>query len=171
MKTLYLVRHAKSSWDNLTLADFDRPLNKRGEKDAPEMGKRLALRNITPQRMLSSPANRAYTTARKIAEALSIPEKNIKTDEALFHASAREILKVIGRQHDAIDSLMVFGHNPGFTDVANVLNSDHQIDNLPTCGIVAYQMNITSWSDVRQGVAELLFFDYPKKVSETKFLS
>src|SRR5690606_35105361 len=128
MKTLYLVRHAKSSWDNLSLADFDRPLNKRGEKDAPEMGKRLALRNIKPQLMLSSPANRAYTTVRKIGAALAIPEKNIKTDEALFHADVQEILNVIGRQDDAIGSLMVFGHNPGFTELANFLTSNHHID-------------------------------------------
>src|SRR5690606_23560775 len=163
MKTLYLVRHAKSSWDNLSLADFDRPLNKRGERDAPEMGKRLALRNIKPQLMLSSPANRAYTTARKIAEALRIPEKSIKTDEALFHADAQEILKVIGRQDDAVESLMVFGHNPGFTDLVNFLKYDYNIDNLPTCGIVAFNIETTSWKNIKKGKAEQLFFDYPKK--------
>lgn len=171
MKTLYLVRHAKSSWDNLSLTDFDRPLNKRGERDAPEMGKRLALRNIKPDLMLSSPANRAYTTARKIAEALTIPEKNIKTDEALFHANAQEIINVIGRHDDAVDSLMVFGHNPGFTDLANFLTANSYIENIPTCGIVAYNIDTTSWSNIKKGGAEQLFFDYPKKVNENKFLS
>jgi phosphohistidine phosphatase len=95
MKTLYIIRHAKSSWDNPDLSDFERPLNDRGEKDAPRMGKRLKERRVTPDMMLSSPATRALVTCQQIAKVLGFSEDKIKTDRRLYHASDDQILKVI----------------------------------------------------------------------------
>src|SRR6478609_6616404 len=116
MKTLYLVRHAKSSWDDIDLSDFDRPLNDRGKKDAPKMGKRLKERDIFPDVMLSSPAKRALETCKAIAKALSFPEEKITTDKRLYHASEDQLLKVVQGlkdRHDNVEVIMIFGHNPG----------------------------------------------------------
>jgi phosphohistidine phosphatase len=162
MKTLYIVRHAKSSWDNVNLPDFDRPLNTRGKTDAPRMGKRLKEKDVHPNLMLSSPAKRALSTSKRIAEVLNYPEKNIKTDKKLYHADAEDILSVIRDQKNRFEVLMVFGHNPGLTDFVNEIGKSTSIDNIPTCGIVAFRFDIDEWHDVTKKSGELLFFDYPK---------
>ncbi len=163
MKTLYINRHAKSSWANMGMADFDRPLNNRGENDAPMMGKRLKERGIIPDYILSSPANRAITTARTIATEIGYLLANIKEDRNLYHASEVSILEVIKQQDDENDSLMIFGHNPGFTDLASIL-SGRWFDNIPTCGIVAVKFETENWKEVAAGNGEILFFDYPKNI-------
>src|SRR4051812_11171026 len=108
MKTLFIVRHAKSSWDEPDLSDFDRPLNDRGKKDAPRMGKRLKEKDINPQLMLSSPAKRAYSTSKRIADALGHDRNKIKTNEALYHAESETILSVVQGLNDGISTAMVF---------------------------------------------------------------
>lgn len=170
MKTLYLVRHAKSSWDNPALKDFDRPLNSRGQKDAPNMGKRLATKKVAPDLLLSSPANRAYTTASIIAQHLHYPPDDIKTDETIFHADLRELLEVLSSQDGKIESLMLFGHNPGFTDLANFL-TEEDIENIPTCGVLAISFEIKDWKTIGETSGQVLFYDYPKKPFNSKFLS
>jgi phosphohistidine phosphatase len=164
MKTLYVVRHAKSSWDLPGIPDFDRHLNDRGKRDAPRMGKRLKDKHIHPGLMLSSPAKRALSTCKRIAEALGYPAEKIKTDRALYHADEEEILSVIRRVKDKHDVLMVFGHNPGLTDFVNRMSRDNTatINNIPTCGVVAFDFNITSWNEADFGKGELRFYDYPK---------
>lgn len=165
MKKLYLVRHAKSSWDNMELGDFDRPLNERGSIDAPRMGKRLNARKLHVDLMLSSPAVRALTTCREIATALEYPDNKIKTDKRLYHADAEQFLSVIkelSKVEGEIKSLMIFGHNPGLTDFANRVFGD-TIDNIPTCGIVGGELNIKTWSDTHWNCGEREFFDSPKK--------
>jgi phosphohistidine phosphatase len=162
MKTLYLVRHAKSSWDDISLGDFDRPLNERGKADAPRMGKRLKDKNIHPNVMISSGAKRAHATAKRIAEVLNFPKDAIKTDRTLYHAEPEQILEVIKAIADMNDSVMVFGHNPGLTDFVNQFGSDVEIDNIPTCGIVALRFQIDSWNKLSPKSGILLFFDYPK---------
>jgi phosphohistidine phosphatase len=162
MKTLYIVRHAKSSWDDPGLADFDRPLNERGKKDAPRMGKRLKKKDVHPQLMLSSPAKRAYSTSKKIAEVLGYEATNIKTDEDLYHAEPGVILSVLKRISDNVSVVVVFGHNPGFTEFVNELGTDTDIDNIPTCGVVAFSLPIDSWKEIRFKSGKQLFFDYPK---------
>ncbi len=119
MKTLILVRHAKSSWAYPHLSDFDRPLNGRGKRDAPRMGRYLAERGIHADLIVSSPANRAITTARTIQEYQVSPKPRIVEERSLYHASAATILRVVQAQPDDVNSLMIFGHNPGFTDCAN----------------------------------------------------
>ena len=161
MKTLYIVRHAKSSWDNPNLDDFDRPLNSRGKKNAPEMGERLKKKGIKPDLIISSSAKRAYTTAVKIAKEIGYPKNDIKRTENFYLAGVNASLRIIHQVDDHVESLMIFGHNPGWTDLSNYL-CDFQIDNIPTCGISAITFEIDKWSEVKTGGGKLLFFDYPK---------
>jgi phosphohistidine phosphatase len=163
VKTLYIIRHAKSSWNDPALDDFDRPLNDRGKRDAPRMGKRLKEKNVFPDLMLSSPAKRAFATARRIGKELKYKKDDIKTDRRLYHADEEIILDVIRGVKDKHNVVMVFGHNPGLTEFVNTLQDKEQdIDNIPTCGIAAFQLDIDSWKDINWGKGRMLFFDYPK---------
>lgn len=167
MKWLYLVRHAKSSWDQPRLSDFDRPLNDRGKRDAPRMGKRLKQRGIHPALILSSPAKRAVSTSRRLADAINYDRTNIETDPAMYHADEEDILSVVHRLDRKLISVMIVGHNPGLTDFANSLsrNQEPVIRNIPTCGIVAFSFAIDEWKAVTFGAGKLDFFDFPKKDS------
>jgi phosphohistidine phosphatase len=162
MKTLYLVRHAKSSWDDPSLDDFNRPLNERGKKDAPRMGKRLKEREVTADLMISSPAKRALRTCKEVARVLDYPQEKIRTDKILYHADEDAFLSVLKSIKDPNEVVMVFGHNPGLTEFANSLFNE-TIMNIPTAGVVAGKLNIDSWSQVSVGCGEMLFFDFPKK--------
>jgi phosphohistidine phosphatase len=167
MKTLYVVRHAKSSWDAPGLDDFDRPLNERGKKDAPRMGKRLSKKQIRPDLLLSSPAKRAWSTCKRIAEELHYPEKKIVTETNLYHADEEEIFSVIQKVDDKHNTLMIFGHNPGLTDFVNALSEEKiEIDIIPTCGIVSFSLKIDSWTKISNGIGEVNFFDYPKRIND-----
>ena len=161
MKTLYLVRHAKSSWDNPMLSDFERPLNIRGERDAPEMGRRLAARGIRPDLMLTSPAVRTTLTCEAIAKALLYPLHDIEKEKAIYHGDEETLLRVIHEVNEHVRHLMVFGHNPGITDFANALTNGH-IDNIPTCGVFACHFEVNHWSDAKLGEGKFLFYDFPK---------
>ena len=163
MKLLYLVRHAKSSWANMSLADHDRPLNNRGKRNAPEMGKRLHSRGILPDLLISSTAKRALSTAKKIALEINYEPNKIRTSRFLFHAGEEDIVELIRQQDNNLDSLMLFGHNPGFTYCVNLL-SNAGIDNVPTCGIIAISFDTDSWRDIERDQGKLTFFDYPKKL-------
>lgn len=160
MKTLYLVRHAKSSWDYPELSDFDRPLNHRGERDAPRMGQYLNGLNIRPYLLLSSPANRALTTAKKIATIIGYTSQ-VATDDRIYHAGSSSLLSVVQDQDDQMDSLMLFGHNPGFTDFANALANEN-IDNIPTAGACQIDFDVQNWNEVDFGKGRMIFFQYPK---------
>lgn len=162
MKTLYIVRHAKSSWKFPNLSDRDRPLNKRGKKDAPEMGKRLKKRGIHPELMMSSPAKRALAACTAIAKALDYPLDDIEVNEQIYHGGEDHLLDLVKNTDDAWDSLMIFGHNPDFTDFANSLCRT-DIDNIPTTGVVACTFDVDYWDQVDFGKGSLIFFDYPKK--------
>ncbi len=167
MKKLYLIRHAKSSWDDANLDDYLRPLNTRGEKDAPKMGKRLKEKHVTPDLLISSPATRAIETCKAIAMVLNYPIEKIKIEKRLYHASAERILEVVkeltDRPHDD-EIVLLFGHNPGITDFANELLNEH-INNIPTCGIVSSKLNIKNWKDITFGGGKIEFFDFPKNKS------
>ena len=163
MKTLYIIRHAKSSWDASTPDDLDRPLNERGKRDAPRMGKRLKEKSIYPDMMLSSPAKRALSTGKKIAKVLKYPKEGIKTERRLYHADEETILSVVRELKDKHNIVMVFGHNPGLTDFVNTLmNGEFDIDNVPTSGVVGFQFDVDEWRNVSWGTGKMLFFDYPK---------
>lgn len=158
---LYIIRHAKSSWDSALLNDFDRPLNERGERDAPRMGKRLKEKRLVADLFLSSPAKRAITTAEKIAAVLDYSIEKIKTDQELYHAEDDEILEIVKKISDKHDVVFIFGHNPGLTDFVNRLTNT-LIDNIPTCGVVACKLNIDFWKQLSWGTGNVEFFDYPK---------
>ncbi|HCM74856.1 MAG TPA: phosphohistidine phosphatase [Cytophagales bacterium] len=162
MKTLYLIRHAKSSWDNPDLSDFDRPLNDRGKRDAPRMGRRLKEREVTADLMLSSPAKRALTTCKEIAKVLGYSEDRIKTDRRIYHADEDVLYSVLSELDESQQVVMLYGHNPGFTSFANSLFNEY-IMNIPTCGIVAGNLNIDSWKAIKAGCGKMLFFDFPKR--------
>jgi len=162
MKTLYLIRHAKSDRSDETLSDYDRPLNKRGMKDAPLMGSYLADKGIRPDLILSSPALRAQTTALAIARALSYPPDAIRFEHDLYACNAQTILSIIRGVSDDIDTLFVFGHNPEFTECANLI-TDGDIDNIPTCGVVEMRLKENNWKSIGENSAELRSFEFPKK--------
>jgi phosphohistidine phosphatase len=161
MKTLYLLRHAKSSWDDPELDDFERPLNKRGKRDAPEMGGRLRRRGVSPDLLLSSPARRALSTARTIARKIGYERSEIATDERLYLASPGLLLEIVREQKADLGSVMLFGHNPGFTRLANLLTGE-RIDNVPTCGFVEIALAGAGWPATDPESGRLVHFDFPK---------
>ena len=162
MKTLTIVRHAKSSWDDPSLRDHERPLNKRGHRDAPEMGRRIAEHGIRPSVIVSSPAVRAWSTARAVAKATSYPYEFLEKEPLLYHASVDRILDVIAAQDERCNNLMLIGHNPGFTDFANFLVSG-LTNNLPTAGVVSLEIDIDDWNLYERPPTKLLVHDWPKK--------
>ena len=166
MKRLTLIRHAKSSWSEAGLADFDRPLNERGQRDAPRMGKRLRKHGLSPDLMVSSPAKRALTTAQTIAQAIAYPNDTIYKLDAIYEASLATLLNVVRQLDDSHSDVVLFGHNPGITVLANFLAGAH-IDNVPTCGVVTIELAVDSWSNVERDCGQLLNFDYPKKHKRT----
>jgi phosphohistidine phosphatase len=161
MKTLYLVRHAKSSWDDPLLDDFSRPLNARGKRDAPAMAKRLKEKRVLLDLIVSSPAERAIATARELARILKYDQHKIRTIPELYHASPERILETLKRINDKFDTIMLVGHNPGLTEFIDVL-TEVDIDNMPTCGMAAFKLNIASWKALDMKEETLLFYDYPK---------
>ena len=146
MRRLSLLRHGKSSWDNPGLADHDRPLNSRGKRDAPAMGKLLHTRGFRPQLIISSTANRARTTAALVAAELGIDTNQIRETEALYLASPAEMLAVADQLAGDKRDILLVGHNPGMTSLANRA-SDARLDNLPTCGIISIVGPAADWSD------------------------
>ena len=146
MKTLFLVRHAKSSRDDPTLPDRERPLDDRGRRDAPRMGKRLAKRDVKPDLIVSSPALRALTTAQLIAGEIGYERKDIVVDDRLYASSAGDLLAVIRALDKKLDRVMLFGHNPEFTHLAHQLSSE--IVDMPTCAVAEFRFDTKAWSDV-----------------------
>jgi phosphohistidine phosphatase len=144
MKTLFLVRHAKSSWNEPGLPDKDRPLNDRGKRDAPKMGERLAKRNVKPDLILSSPARRALKTAQIIAKRLDYRLEDILVDDRLYAAEADDLLHVIRELGDKPKSVMLIGHNPELTELAHRLSN--KITQMPTCAVAELMFDAKSWS-------------------------
>jgi phosphohistidine phosphatase len=161
MKTLLLVRHAKSSRDDSTLPDKDRPLDARGKRDAPKMGRRLAKRDVKPDLILSSPARRALTTAGIIAKELDYCVKDIVVHDRLYSATADDLLSVIRKLSDKRKCVMLLGHNPELTELAHRLSSE--ITHLPTCAVAEFTFGAESWSDVGRAKPNSIALDYPKK--------
>lgn len=161
MKALYLVRHAKSSWDSPSLDDFSRPLNKRGQRDIPRMAKRLKEKEPVLDLIISSPANRALTTAQGMADILQYDKSLIRQEPKLYHASPEIIFDAVKKLSDKSDTIMLVGHNPGLTEFVNEL-ATQSIVNIPTCGIAAIELPATEWKAIQWQSGKLLFFNYPK---------
>lgn len=160
-KTLLLIRHAKSDWNDASLSDFDRPLNERGKRDAPVMAHRLLDKQIKIDAFISSPARRARRTAAVFAKEYGQKKEDILLVDELYLAAAETFFDVVGKAKDKFDSIAVFSHNPGITDFANQL-TDARIDNIPTCGIFAVTADCKHWVDFKHAKKEFWFFDYPK---------
>jgi len=163
MKRITLLRHAKSSWQDPSLADRDRPLNKRGRRDAPDMGQRLKALGARPSLILTSPANRAKKTARSVARELGYPLEFIQKEDDLYLASPETLIGVVARQENGFNDIILVAHNPGITDLANRLG-DMRIQNVPSCGVVAIDIDITEWTELAAYRGTTVFFDYPKKL-------
>jgi phosphohistidine phosphatase len=161
MKTLLLIRHAKSSWDNLQLSDFERPLNDRGKKDAPMMAKRVKETKIKIDRFISSPAKRAKKTAAIFMEEYGMQEKDLVLLPTLYEASVNNFYDAVENVSDKADAVALFSHNPGITDFVNTL-TEKNIDSIPTCGVFALKIKTKKWQDFKKAEKEFLFFDYPK---------
>lgn len=161
MKKLVFIRHAKSSWDDPYLDDHERPLAERGLRDAPRMAQRLKKRDFKIDAMISSDAKRAKTTALIMAEILHFPKENIVFTPSLYMASANKILAEIRQTKSNVESILVFGHNPGFNEIIEKLGGE--IDNLPTAGQFGFKLDIKDWEDISPKKTKVWFFDYPKK--------
>ncbi|MEX2513733.1 MAG: histidine phosphatase family protein [Cyclobacteriaceae bacterium] len=160
MKKLLLCRHAKSSWDHPGLNDHQRPLAPRGLKDAPIMAGRLLKKGFLPDHIISSDAKRAIETAEIFAQILGFEVSDIQKTSELYQANVTEILKVIKKIPDSVDSLLLFGHNPELTDFLEYLGED--LDNLPTCGVFGFEFAIDQWRDLSGENARFWYYDFPK---------
>jgi phosphohistidine phosphatase len=161
MKTLYLMRHAKSSWNFDDLSDQERPLNGRGRDDAPHMGQALAARNIQLDLLVSSPAVRALSTASLVAKEINYPHDQIRVIEGIYGAEVPDLLAIVHQLPDEATSVLLVGHNNTLTDFVNLL-SPNQMPELPTAAIVCLKFNTERWAELDRANAEFYFYDYPK---------
>jgi len=162
MKKLYIIRHAKSSWGDFSLPDFERPLNERGKTDAPVMARRLLDKKIKIDAFISSPAKRAKKTCKLFCSEFQVKEDKIIFIDKLYLAPAETFFEVIDDLDDKYEHVAIFAHNPGVTDLANRLCKDVHIDEMPTCSIFAVEADIKKWKDFKETEKKFLFFDYPK---------
>lgn len=164
MKTLYLLRHAKSSWKNDSLKDHDRPLNSRGERDAPRMGKWLAANVPPPELILCSDSARTLATIAPVMEAWQLPDKVLQTTPKLYHASTEDLWELVQECSGSIDRLLLVGHNPGLTSFANSLCPQFNTENIPTAGFAAFSFKIKNWSEAEANEASFETYQYPKNL-------
>jgi len=165
-KTLYLVRHAKSSWSDSSLSDRDRPLNKRGRRSAPDMGSRLAVKGHQPDLIISSPAKRALMTAKIIAKEVDYDTSEILTDESMYFSGSGGMLKMLEGVDDRYQKVMIVGHNPAMTSLLDSL-CDASVYNMPTCAVAVIDYNMASWSELQSVDGNLLDYDFPKNTSNS----
>jgi len=162
MKKIYLIRHAKSSWDDTMMDDFSRPLNSRGKRDVLFMAERLKKFHVKPNLIYSSPAKRAYKTAKEIAKVIEYDKKEIVSVDALYESSYETYLELIHHTNDKHNSLFIIAHNPTITEVGERL-SGAILTNIPTCAIVCIAFEVESFKEITEEGGHILFFDYPKK--------
>ncbi|TDT43132.1 phosphohistidine phosphatase [Halospina denitrificans] len=165
-RILVLIRHAKSSWDDPNMRDFDRPINERGQRDAPDMGARLAARGQRPDRFYCSSARRARETALILAQAVGYPEADLEAESGLYMADDTQLLERIRRFPDSAGEVWLVGHNPDITELVNRL-AGFQTHDLPTCAVVRMAFDVGHWKDIEPGKARVLEVDRPKHPWET----
>ncbi len=165
MKTLILIRHAKSSWNEMGMSDFERSLNARGLADAPLMGERLSLRLADAEQtldvLLSSSAQRAEQTARLLAAALAFPEHNIAWHRELYLAAPQTMLELIQTLPDQVTTAALVAHNPGISELAEKLTGE-RFGDVPTCAVITIELPIDHWLDAGNW-ADLMDYDFPKR--------
>ena|SRR5450631_1732868 len=163
MKTLYLLRHAKSSWDDTSLPDRERPLEPRGERDAAKMSKRWSQLHAKPDLIMSSPAVRALATAKLVVQGLDYKTKKIAVEDRLYAATQDTLIAVIEGLDDKLGRVMLVGHNPGFTELAH--HFDSEITHMPTCALAEFRFEADSWAGIGQARPWRTIFDSPKQSS------
>lgn len=162
MRTLFLIRHAKSSWEHPGLRDIDRPLNERGLYEAPLMAQILVREGVQPDLLVSSPAKRAWTTAMFFAAAFGIKDDAVQREPDIYEADPLDILRLVSQLPDMAQTVFLFGHNMTFTDVANRY-AEKEIANVPTCGIVRIESEVDSWAAFDAGNAKVCKQYFPKE--------
>lgn len=162
MKKLFLIRHGKSSWSNPDLQDFDRPLNKRGMRDVPFMAKMLVGKGVKADQIVTSPANRAITTAKQFAAEQGIEQENLMIQHGIYEAYPESLLQIVREFSNDLDIVLMFGHNPGFTYLANMFDGDY-IVNIPTCGVVEINADIQKWENLGGTNGKIANFYFPKQ--------
>lgn len=165
MKTLYLLRHAKSSWDEPGLADFDRPLNERGLRTAPFMGEVIKNNNLPVDLILSSPARRASQTAQMVKAAGGLPAE-IQFEDGIYEASPLRLIQIVSDLDDRFDSVMLVGHNPGFEDLVRFLSGS--LHPMPTAALAVIDLEHRSWRDLHPDFCSLRLLIRPKEEMTTK---
>lgn len=165
MKTLYLIRHAKSSWADVNMKDFDRTLEERGLRDAPKMAKILRGMSVHPDYIISSPAKRALMTAQYFALGLGFPIENIVKEFDIYEAEENTLLHIVRDLPDDKNTILMFGHNPGFTYFANRFTKK-RIDNVPTAGVVVIELTSGKWKEFNEKTAVIKDFLYPKSMED-----
>lgn len=160
MKTLLLIRHAKSSWATAGTPDHDRPLNERGRRDAPEMGNRLRTRGIEPDLIVCSSALRARTTAQLLAAALDVPQERLREDSRIYASSSGKLMYLLQELDDGVSSVMLVGHNPEMTELAQHFASD--LPDMATTAVAQFTFDLASWRGIDQAEPLSVWFDYPK---------
>lgn len=161
MKQLLIIRHAKSSWANTNEADFDRPLNDRGRKNAPDMAERILKRNILPDVIISSAAKRTVETSLLMMKQLGLQQQQLIVKQELYLAAPETIMQTILSLDDAWQTAAIIAHNPGVTDFVNTL-CEVKVDDMPTCAVYAIQIKTDRWKNFSKAAKAFLFFDYPK---------
>jgi phosphohistidine phosphatase len=161
MKTLLLIRHAKSSWNDSSLPDIERPLNDRGKSDAPMMAQRLIEKKLDIDLFITSPAKRARKTCEKFMKEFKIDEENAVIEPGLYEAGEEDFYAVIEAIDNRHNVAALFSHNPGLTYFVNLL-TDTRVNNVPTCGIFAVRLHEDDWATIKTGKKEFLFFDIPR---------
>lgn len=161
-RTLVVVRHAKSSWADAMQSDYDRPLNSRGEHDAPMMGERFKKKNIIPDLIIASTAKRAAQTAKKIAKAIGYDTDKIQWVEELYHCSPPVLERAVMGADKEVKTLFIVAHNPGVTEFVNSFSDTFRIDDMPTCGMLATHITLDDWKDFPAAEKQVFYFDYPK---------
>lgn len=161
MKYLTLVRHAKSSWKDQELADFDRPLNKRGKHDLPLLCERLLQASIQPDFLLFSTALRTKVTAEMIIKRLKLPNSSCLPCDEIYESSPTTLRQVIAQTPAKVERLMVVGHNPGLQQLGEDLLGQ-SLPHFPTSAVLHLACAVESWSQLSEHTARLVWFDYPK---------
>ncbi|MFZ9045086.1 MAG: SixA phosphatase family protein [Cyclobacteriaceae bacterium] len=161
MKTLDIIRHAKSSWNFQSLDDYSRPLGVRGRRDLKKFSKYITKHNLTaPELIVTSPASRAFYTALHLADAWEYKEESVQLEAALYHADEEETIEVV-HEYGHISHLAIVGHNPGLTGLINVLSKQF-LENLPTCGIVRSTFAVDSWEEISPETIMSQYRYFPK---------
>lgn len=162
-RRLYLIRHAKSSHKDNSLADIERPLNKRGEMDAVLIGKELLKKGVVCDKVLVSPAKRTQSTAKYLLNEINFEATEIQYDSSIYRSGVENIISIVKRLDSQYKNVAIIGHNPTTYQVANYFQKDTVFTDIPTCAVIAIEFEGNSWKNLEAKKGKFLFFDYPKK--------